>query len=340
VVDRSDRERLDLEYGPTAEHVLATSAPLDDVRARSAWRRARSRALVAACGVALWLAGASLDVASPRPAITLQPTAARASDAPRRPGLSSETLDADISDKPSSSKADRAERAKARKEAWAAKREAARQARAEKAQARKEAAEERHAAAKAKHEEAHAKYVAAMQARKEAAEEKKAAAKSQHEEAHAKYVAAMQARKEAAEEKKEAAKAKREEAHAKYVAAMQARKEAAEARREAKHHKSEDSSPVQDAAPASSSAFDSEAVASASAPAMGGGGTLRLNSLPWAEVYIDGRKVGNTPQRALSVSPGEHDVRLVNNAFDMVASFHVRVNKGQSITKGVMLEER
>ena len=149
----------------------------------------------------------------------------------------------------------------------------------------------------------------------------------------------MQARKEAAEEKREAAKAKHEEAHAHYVAAMQARKEAAEARREAKRHKSDDAAPANDDAPVSS-AFDSGSVASAGTPAVGGGGTLRLNSLPWAEVYVDGRKVGNTPQRALSVTPGEHDVRLVNNAFDMVASFKVRVNKGQSITRGVMLEER
>jgi hypothetical protein len=178
-----------------------------------------------------------------------------------------------------------------------------------------------------------------MQARKEAAEERREAAKAKHEEAHAKYVAAMQARKEAAEERHEAAKAKREEAHQRYVAAMQARKEAAEARREAKRHKSEDVAPAQDDAPVSSS-FDSGAIASAGAPAAGSGGTLRINSLPWAEVYVDGRKVGNTPQRALSVAPGEHDVRLVNNAFDMVASFHVRVSKGQSITRGVMLEER
>lgn len=37
-------------------------------------------------------------------------------------------------------------------------------------------------------------------------------------------------------------------------------------------------------------------------------GTISINALPWAEVFIDGRGVGTTPLANLSVPIGEHDV--------------------------------
>jgi hypothetical protein len=37
-------------------------------------------------------------------------------------------------------------------------------------------------------------------------------------------------------------------------------------------------------------------------------GTMSLNALPWAEVWIDGQKVGETPIGNLSVSIGPHEV--------------------------------
>jgi hypothetical protein len=37
-------------------------------------------------------------------------------------------------------------------------------------------------------------------------------------------------------------------------------------------------------------------------------GTIALNAVPWAEVWIDGVKVGDTPIGNLSVAIGSHDV--------------------------------
>jgi hypothetical protein len=37
-------------------------------------------------------------------------------------------------------------------------------------------------------------------------------------------------------------------------------------------------------------------------------GTIALNAVPWAEVWIDGVKVGDTPIGNLSVAIGNHDV--------------------------------
>lgn len=41
-------------------------------------------------------------------------------------------------------------------------------------------------------------------------------------------------------------------------------------------------------------------------------GTLTITSFPWAEVEVDGKKVGNTPIRLLRLRPGRHKVRLSN----------------------------
>jgi hypothetical protein len=295
------------------------------------------------------------------------------------PGLSSELMPSSDSDRPTSAREQRAERLRAKKEAAKAKREAAhekhlaaaqarREAAAEKkeaakakhaeahekyaaaAQSRREAAEARKEAAKAKREAAHERYVAAAQSRREAAEEKNSGAKAKREAAHEKYAAAMQARREAAEEKNSAAKAKKEAAHEKYVAAMQARRDAAEERRRAaqekkdaaKQHREPESVAQVSPSPSQSSAGfgDSKPFAGGAGNAAASGTMLRINSLPWAQVYVDGRMVGNTPQRALSVSPGEHEIRLLNPAFDMGATFRVKVARGQKVTRGVMLEEQ
>jgi len=41
-------------------------------------------------------------------------------------------------------------------------------------------------------------------------------------------------------------------------------------------------------------------------------GTIALNALPWAEVWVDGEKVGETPIGNLSVTIGTHDVVFCN----------------------------
>jgi hypothetical protein len=62
-------------------------------------------------------------------------------------------------------------------------------------------------------------------------------------------------------------------------------------------------------------------------------GTLRINSRPWAQLYVDGQLVGNTPQLGLRVSPGEHSIRLVNAQFEMSKTFSVFVEPGESVTR-------
>jgi hypothetical protein len=49
--------------------------------------------------------------------------------------------------------------------------------------------------------------------------------------------------------------------------------------------------------------------------------------------------VGYTPQRGISLTPGTHDVRLVNPAFAMNKTLHVRIARGQQVTRSVILEE-
>ncbi|MFC1609718.1 protein kinase [Myxococcota bacterium] len=39
-------------------------------------------------------------------------------------------------------------------------------------------------------------------------------------------------------------------------------------------------------------------------------GSVNLNSVPWAQVFVDGKEVGNTPLRAISLTQGRHLVRL------------------------------
>lgn len=69
----------------------------------------------------------------------------------------------------------------------------------------------------------------------------------------------------------------------------------------------------------------------------GGGGLLRLNSRPWSQVYVDGRMVGNTPQMGLSLSPGSHSIRLVNQQMGLSKTFSVSIKPGQMVTKIVDL---
>ncbi|WP_375767603.1 PEGA domain-containing protein [Archangium gephyra] len=42
-------------------------------------------------------------------------------------------------------------------------------------------------------------------------------------------------------------------------------------------------------------------------------GTLRLVTTYWADVYVDGKRMGRAPMRPLSLPPGPHVVRLLGN---------------------------
>jgi hypothetical protein len=65
----------------------------------------------------------------------------------------------------------------------------------------------------------------------------------------------------------------------------------------------------------------------------GAPGTLRINSLPWADVYLDGTHVGHTPQSQLSMKPGRHRVKLVNEQMALRKTFDVYIRPGQVVTR-------
>lgn len=88
----------------------------------------------------------------------------------------------------------------------------------------------------------------------------------------------------------------------------------------------------------SRSADDADELA---APAADGGkmGTLRLNSRPWAQVSVDGRPVGNTPQPNLQLSAGKHKIQLSNPQLGLHKSVTVTIKPGEIATQVVNLAE-
>jgi len=193
--------------------------------------------------------------------------------------------------------------------------------------ARREALAERRAAAKEKRE-------AAAAARREKAEERRAAYAERKAAAKEKREAAAEARHSALQERREAAKARREEK-------LAARREAAEERREARRAAKEERLAAREdreASPTVSSSGSFGRTETAMAPASGAA-LLRINSRPWAQVYVDGRLVGNTPQLALQLPPGEHNVRLVNGVFAMGKVLNVKLRAGERVTRVETLEE-
>jgi hypothetical protein len=172
--------------------------------------------------------------------------------------------------------------------------------------------------------------------------------KARKEAARAKRLAARELRASVAQERREARMAKHEAARERRLEARQARHDAAEARREATRQKRElalgrregDGSEGRDATPESASVGSGAwAMAGGLTSGSGSTGTLRINSLPWAQVFIDGRMVGYTPQRGIKLTPGEHDVRLVNTSFAMSKALRVRITKGEQVTRHEILEE-
>jgi serine/threonine-protein kinase len=81
------------------------------------------------------------------------------------------------------------------------------------------------------------------------------------------------------------------------------------------------------------------AMGAPAAGANGRTGTLRVNSRPWAQVIVDGRLMGNTPQPGLQLSPGNHKVQLVNQPMGLSKQFTINIKAGQLITKVMNLAE-
>ena len=62
----------------------------------------------------------------------------------------------------------------------------------------------------------------------------------------------------------------------------------------------------------------------------GGNGTLRVNSRPWSQVFVDGRLIGNTPQMNIQLSPGSHQVTFVNPEFNIRETRSVNIQPGET----------
>lgn len=62
-------------------------------------------------------------------------------------------------------------------------------------------------------------------------------------------------------------------------------------------------------------------------------GLLKLNSIPWSQVYIDKKLVGNTPLLGLQVAAGKHTVELKNPDTGARKKLKIKVNAGETLTK-------
>ncbi len=66
-------------------------------------------------------------------------------------------------------------------------------------------------------------------------------------------------------------------------------------------------------------------------------GSLQLLVRPWAEVFIDGRRIGITPLAPITLAEGRHTVRLVNSEINATKTKRVRIRPGQRETLRVRL---
>ena len=68
-------------------------------------------------------------------------------------------------------------------------------------------------------------------------------------------------------------------------------------------------------------------------------GTLRVQTRPWSQVFVDGKLIGNTPQMSIAVNAGAHTVTLVNDEFGLRKTIQVTVRDGETVTRVLNLAE-
>jgi len=66
-------------------------------------------------------------------------------------------------------------------------------------------------------------------------------------------------------------------------------------------------------------------------------GSLELNAIPWAQVYIDGRYRGVTPLQGLKLKAGTHEVRLVNPEQNLETRFKAVIRPNRTLSKVIKL---
>jgi hypothetical protein len=69
-------------------------------------------------------------------------------------------------------------------------------------------------------------------------------------------------------------------------------------------------------------------------------GSLSLRVTPWADVFIDGRSIGQTPLPTLSLPEGEHDVVLKNRDLKQQRRMKIRIRPGIELEFHVQLKDR
>jgi serine/threonine-protein kinase len=69
-------------------------------------------------------------------------------------------------------------------------------------------------------------------------------------------------------------------------------------------------------------------------------GVLRLRVSPWAEVFLDGRLLGQTPLPEQTLAPGTHSIILVNGELGVRRSYRVNVRAGEQKTFSADLSRR
>jgi serine/threonine-protein kinase len=72
-------------------------------------------------------------------------------------------------------------------------------------------------------------------------------------------------------------------------------------------------------------------------PTPGGNGTLRINTRPASQVFVDGRLIGYTPQLHIELPAGNHTVTLVNSEFNIRETITVTIHAGQTETRSLTL---
>jgi hypothetical protein len=70
-----------------------------------------------------------------------------------------------------------------------------------------------------------------------------------------------------------------------------------------------------------------------------GEATVRINSRPWSQVYVDGTLVGHTPKLDLRVSAGNHRIRLVNPELRLSKTIALHAVAGETVSQVVLLDE-
>ncbi|MCA9601067.1 MAG: PEGA domain-containing protein, partial [Myxococcales bacterium] len=58
--------------------------------------------------------------------------------------------------------------------------------------------------------------------------------------------------------------------------------------------------------------------------------TLQVGTTPWTQVFVDGRFIGNSPQRNIQLRPGEHRVTLVNAELNIKEPLTITLAPGET----------